>query len=148
MKPAASTGCVRSRFANRPPERPNVFGVFERGYERKSQHQRVAAKMKPHGLPVGNAVLSVILHHFTAHNAAREDTASEAVGHHQEHPLRAGAAVSGVLLFRQTPSQKCWQKKSEQPYTIIDNTSRNGAERRPVMHKRKNRRNAASTPQP
>ncbi len=74
----------------------NVF-VFEQGYEREGQHQRVACEDEPHGLPVGNAVLSVILHHFTAHNAA-QDTA-EAIGHHQEHPLRAGADFRAYFFF-------------------------------------------------
>lgn len=78
--PACETGQGLMCNGLRTCRNANVF-VFEQGYEREGQHQRVACEDEPHGLPVGNAVLSVILHHFTAHNAA-QDTA-EAIGQPQ-----------------------------------------------------------------
>ena len=71
--------------------------VLEQHDKREEQHQRVCGEDKPHWLPVGNAVGGIHLNHFTAHHTA-QDTA-EAVGHHQEHTLCAGADFRFHLFF-------------------------------------------------
>ncbi len=63
--------------------------IFKQPNKCYRQHQRVAGENQPYALPVGNTVYGVHLHHFPARHAA--ENAAEAVGHHQEHTLRAGA---------------------------------------------------------
>ena len=71
--------------------------VLEQRDEREEQHQRVRREDQPHRLPVGNAVGGVHLNHFTAYHAAQNT--AEAVGHHQEHTLCAGADFRLHLFF-------------------------------------------------
>ena len=76
----------------------DVF-VFEQRHEGKGQHQRIAGENQPHALPVSDPLDGKVFDDFAAHHPA-ENTA-EAVGHHQEHPLSAGADFRAHLFLNE-----------------------------------------------
>ncbi len=103
--------------------------IFEQPNERHRQHQRVAGENQPYALPIGNPVHGVHLHDFPARHAAKD--AAKAVGHHQEHALRAGADFRADFFFH-----KYWAGNVEEVEGAAVNNHRqyqqHGAERRRV----------------